>query len=146
MANYNKVILAGNLTRDPQLSYLPSSTPVVDFGLAINRKWKSPDGADREETCFVDCRCFGRGAETINKYMTKGQPILVEGRLRYEQWESKEGQKRNKLSVVVDQFQFLGGPRRDGAGGEPRGTGRAAPVEAEAPPGGDVDVGDEIPF
>ena len=83
MANYNKVILVGNLTRDPQMTYLPSQMPVVEFGLAVNRRWRGPDNQQREETCFVDCRAYGRQAETINQYMNKGKPILVEGRLQY---------------------------------------------------------------
>ncbi len=161
MANFNKVILAGNLTRDPQLSYLPSGTPVCEFGLAINRKWKGQDGQMKEEVCFVDCRCFARGAETINQYMTKGRPLLVEGHLRLDQWESKEGQKRSKLYVVIDNFQFLGGPR--GEGGEaPAGRGNwsrdraagnrgpavaaAAPVDEEMPPPSDDGGREEIPF
>ena len=117
MANFNKVILAGNLTRDPQLSYLPSNTPVAEFGLAINRRWKSQDGQDREEVCFVDLRCYGRQAETLNKYVKKGRPLLVEGHLRYDQWETKEGQKRSRLWVIVDNFQFLDS-KRDGGGDE----------------------------
>lgn len=164
MQGFNKVILAGNLTRDPQLSNLPSGTPVCEFGLAMNRKWKGQDGQQREEVCYVDCRCFGRPAETINKYMTKGQSILIEGHLRFEQWESKEGQKRSRLSVVVDGFQFLGGPRRDGdgeGGGESRGNwsrsnqpargrgpaprGNAAEDDGPPPPM-DEPAGDEIPF
>lgn len=150
MANFNKVILAGNLTRDPQLSYLPSNTPVCEFGLAINRKWKSQDGQAREEVCFVDCRCFGRGAETINQYMKKGQPLLVDGRLRFEQWESKEGQKRSRLSVVVENFQFLGG-RREGPAEAPagaRGGARQAAqgTDEDVPPVADEPGADEIPF
>ena len=109
MANFNKVILAGNLTRDPQLSYLPSNTPVVEFGLAINRKWKGQNGEMREETCFVDCSCFGKQAETLNQYMSKGGSLLVEGRLQLQQWTAKDGTKRSKHKVIVEQFQFLGG-------------------------------------
>ncbi len=146
MASYNKVILVGNLTRDPQLSYLPSGTPVCEFGLAVNRRWKGQDGQQKEEVCFVDCRCFQRSAETINQYMTKGRPILVEGHLRLDQWESKEGQKRSKLYVVVDTFQFLGGREgggREGGGREEggatgggnfsrgKGGGRSAPAPAQ---------------
>lgn len=116
MANFNKVILAGNLTRDPQLSFLPSNTPVAEFGLAINRKWKSQNGEMREETCFVDCSCFGKQAETLNQYMSKGRPLLVEGRLQLQTWTAKDGTKRSKHKVVVEQFQFLGG----GGGGEAR--------------------------
>src|SRR5262245_8634750 len=132
MASYNKVILVGNMTRDPQLSYLPSGTPVCEFGIATNRKWKGQDGQMKEETCFVDCRCFNRGAETINQYMTKGQAILVDGHLRLDQWESKEGQKRSKLYVVVDTFQFMGGPRREGGRGDEEGSGGKWPRAAGA--------------
>ncbi len=125
MANFNKVILAGNLTRDPQLSYLPSNTPVVEFGMAINRKWKGQNGEMREDTCFVDCTCFGKQAETLNQYMSKGRGLLVEGRLRYEQWTAKDGTKRSKLKVVVEQFQFL-----DGGGGGSRRS-EESPARAE---------------
>src|SRR5258705_1879751 len=124
MANFNKVILAGNLTRDPQLRYLPSQTAVVDFGLAVNHRWRTPQGEDREEVLFIDCSAFGKMAETINKYCQKGKPILVEGRLKYETWDDKEsGGKRSKHKVIVDGFQFLGG--RDGApaGGSGAGAG-----------------------
>jgi len=82
MANYNKVMLMGNLTRDPQLSYTPNQTAVVDFALAVNRRWTGQDGSQREETCFVDCTAFGRPAENINKYLSKGRPVFVEGRLK----------------------------------------------------------------
>jgi single-strand DNA-binding protein len=125
MASYNKVILMGNLTRDPQLRYLPSQTPVVDFGLACNRKYKTQSGEEKEEVLFVDCSAFGRTAEVINQYFTKGKPIFVEGRLRFEQWEDKQGGgKRSKISVSIDNFQFIGG--RDGGGaapGAPQGGG-----------------------
>jgi single-strand DNA-binding protein len=146
MANLNRVILAGNLTRDPQLSYTPSNTAVCKFGMAINRTWTDRNsGERREDTCFVDLTAFGRQAETINQYMSKGRPLLVEGRLQFSQWTNPEGQKRSKLEVVVENFQFLGGA--------PGGSG-AAPARAAAPapagpppqeppaPGGD----DEIPF
>ncbi len=107
MANYNRVILAGNLTRDPQLSMLPSNTAVVEFGLAINRNWTGQDGQKKEETCFIDCRLYGKSAETFNQYMKKGRPVLVEGRLQLDTWE-KDGQKHSKHRVVVERFQFLG--------------------------------------
>ena len=90
MANYNKVILLGNLTRDPQLSYLPSQTPVCEFGLAVNRRWRGQDGQQKEDTCFIDCRCYGKQAETFNQYMNKGKPVLVEGRLQLDTWEGKD--------------------------------------------------------
>lgn len=148
MANFNKVILAGNLTRDPQLSMLPSNTPVAEFGMAINRRWKTPDGQDREEVCFVDCSCFGRQAETLNKYMKKGNPLLVEGRLKFDSWEGKDGQKRSRLRVVVDHFQFLSS-RRDGEGAPPAASGQRADRD-EPPPPSEYDApapgGEHVPF
>ncbi len=165
MANFNKIILLGNLTRDPQLSYLPSQTPVVEFGLAVNRKYKTSDGQEREDTCFIDCRCYGRQAEIINQYMSKGRPILVEGRLQLDQWEGKDGQKRSKHRVFVENFQFLGG---GGGGGSSSGGGgyanrqggsRQAPRDGgggqsqapqddfgDAPPSSYDEGGEEIPF
>ena len=159
MANYNKVILVGNLTRDPQMSILPSQTPVTEFGLAINRRWKGQDGQQREETCFVDCRCYGRQAEVLNQYMSKGRPILVEGRLQFSSWEDKTGQKRNKLRVVAERFQFLGGRAAGAAAGPevaqppaPSAPPSAPPAPPVAPddwnepaPAGD-EPGDNIPF
>lgn len=119
MANYNKVMLMGNLTRDPQLSYTPNQLAVVDFGLAINRKWKGQDGSQREDTCFVDCTAFGRSAENINKYLSKGNGVFVEGRLTFDSWTGQDGTKRSKLKVTVENFQFL--PR--GGGGQGQGNG-----------------------
>ena len=140
MANFNKVILMGNLTRDPESKALPSGTTVTEFGLAVNRKWKSKDGEQKEETCFVECTAFGRTGEVINQYMQKGRPILVEGRLTFQQWEDKNGGgKRSKLKVTVDQFQFIGG-REDASSGGPTASGN--PFEPPLPPG----VGDDIPF
>jgi single-strand DNA-binding protein len=149
MANLNRVILAGNLTRDPQLSYTPSNTAVCKFGMAINRSWTDRSTGDRrDETTFVDLTAFGRQAEVINQYLRKGRGVLVEGRLNYSQWTNPEGQKRSKLEVVVENFQFLGG-RPDGASG-----GRSAPAregarttepdenwsDDAAPPGPDQDI------
>ena len=128
MASFNRVIQMGNLTRDPQLKYLPSQTPVVEFGLATNRKWKDSNGQDREDVCFVECAAFGKQAEVINQYCQKGRPLLVEGRLKYDQWEDKQGGgKRSKLSVVVENFQLLG----DRAGSQ---AGGAAPAPAQPAP------------
>lgn len=107
MANFNKVIMMGRLTRDPQLSYLPSQTPVVEFGLASSRQWRSKEGEQREETCFIDCQAFGRTAENISKYFTKGRPIFIEGRLSFNQWETPEGAKRSKHRIHVDTFTFV---------------------------------------
>ncbi len=116
MASFNQVILMGNLTRDPQLRYLPSQMPVVDFGLACNRRWKDAQGQDREEVMFVDCSAFGKQAEVINQYCQKGNLLFVQGRLKLDTWEDKQGGgKRSKHAVVVENFQLM--PRRDGAGG-----------------------------
>ena len=159
MANYNRVILAGNLTRDPQLTVLPNNTPVCEFGLAINRRWRGQDGQNRDETCFVDCRLYGPQAETFNQYMSKGQPVLIEGRLQFQQWTTQEGDKRSKHAVVVDNFTFLGGrggegggPPADAAtetapadvatGTAPAGAGATTPAYEEPPP----PPGDGIPF
>jgi len=108
MPNYNKVILAGNITRDIEMSYTPAQVAIAKFGMAINRKWKGKDGQDQEETCFVDCEAWAKTGEIINQYFSKGKPILVEGRLHFSTWE-KDGQRRSKLSVTVEKFEFLGG-------------------------------------
>ena len=116
MASFNRVLLMGNLTRDPQLKYLPSQTAVAEFGVACNRKFRTANGEDREEVTFVDVTAFGKQAEVINQYMNKGKPIFIEGRLKYDTWEDKQGGgKRSKLTVVVENFQFVGS--RDGGGG-----------------------------
>jgi single-strand DNA-binding protein len=110
MPSFNKVLLMGNLTRDPQLKHLANSTVVAEFGLACNRKFRTAAGEDKEEVAFVDCTAFGRQAETIGQYCTKGKPLFVEGRLKYDTWDDKAGNgKRSKLTVVVENFQFLGG-------------------------------------
>jgi single-strand DNA-binding protein len=133
MASFNKVILMGNLTRDPQLKYLPSQTAVAEFGLAMNRKFRTQQGEDREEVTFVDCAAFGKTADLINQYFTKGKPIFIEGRLKYDSWEDKQGGgKRSRLTVVVENFQFVGG--RDGGGG---GGGAGGPSYEDA------DMGDQ---
>lgn len=136
MASYNKVILMGNLTRDPQLSYLPSQTPVCEIGLAVNRRWRSQDGQQREDVCFVDCRSYGRQAEVLNQYMNKGRPILIEGRLEFDQWESQDGQKRSKHRVFIERFSFVDGGQ---GGGSPQGGGYPSaprPQNQPAPPTG----------
>jgi single-strand DNA-binding protein len=150
-ANFNRVILAGNLTRDPQLRYLPSNTAVCEFGLATNRRYRDRDGNTKEEVCFVDISAWGRQGEVINQYMTKGRSILIEGRLKFDSWTAQDGQKRNKLTVVAENFQFIGGGR-DGNGGGDRG-GRPEPGPADdrgGDYGGPSDAGppgpDDIPF
>jgi single-strand DNA-binding protein len=135
MPNANRVILMGNMTRDPQLKYLPNQTAVVDFGLATNRKFKGSNGEDREDVCFVDCSAFGRTAEIINQYCQKGRPIYIEGRLKYDSWEDKQGGgKRHKLSVVVDNMQLLGG--RDGGPGQGPDAGGGGEQRQSRPPAG----------
>lgn len=113
MPSFNKVYLLGNLTRDPESRNLPSGTVLASFGLAINRSYRKADGEEVEETTFVDIDAFGRTAENILKYCKKGDPLMVEGRLRYQSWESENGDKRNKLTVMLETFQFL--PKSGGA-------------------------------
>jgi single-strand DNA-binding protein len=144
-------VLLGNLTRDPQLRYLPSNTAVCDFGLAINRTYRDRDGNQKEETCFVEIATFGRQAETVNQYMSKGSQLLVEGRLRFESWTDQNGSKRNKLSVVADTCQFIGGRGSGGGGGGGGGrdTRDQAPQRDYDTGGYDQDSGgnvDDIPF
>ena len=151
MAGFNKVLLMGNLTRDPQLSYTPNQTAVVDFGVATNRRWTGQDGTQHDETCFVDCRAFGRMAENINKYFKKGRPIFAEGRLTLDQWKAQDGSEKSKLRVIVENFQFLGGGQGQGAGSasaDSGETGTESQVEPETngPIKGAHPPADDIPF
>lgn len=163
MASYNKVILLGNLTRDPELRYLPNSqTAVVEIGLATNRKWTAQDGSQREEVCFVDCKMFGKRAEVINKYLKKGNPIFIEGRLTFDSWQAQDGSKRSKLRVMIENFEFLGGGQRSDGGGQEDyggqqqgygGQAPQAPVNQQPDMGGGPGPGggmggpvDDIPF
>lgn len=149
MVGYNKVMLMGHLTRDPQLKTLSNETVVAEFGLACNRKYKGADGEEKQDTTFVDCSAFGRTAEVIGEWCAKGKPIFVEGRLKYDTWDDKNGGgKRSKLSIVVENFQFVGGreesdaketssgkgqewmPKGDKAGGEKRGGRKPATAGA----------------
>ena len=143
MANFNKVILAGNLTRDPEIRYSPKGTPIVGLTIAINRTWKNEAGETKEEVTFVDMDAFGRTADVIGQYLKKGRPILIEGRLKLEQWEDKQtSQKRSKLGVVLESFQFMDSGRADGTpgtGARSRATSPSAP-EVPAP------EEDEVPF
>ena len=107
MANLNKVMLIGNLTRDPDLKYLPNGSAIVEYGLAINRSWTDPAGNKKEEATFVDVVMFGKVAEIAGKWLKKGKPVYVEGRLKLEQWE-KDGEKRSKLRVIGEMMQMLG--------------------------------------
>lgn len=131
--NVNKIIMAGNLTRDPQLSYLPSQTAVVAFGIAVNRKWSGKDGVKKEEVCFIDCVCFGKIGETINKYIQKGDPLFIEGRLKFESWTAQDGSKRSKHKIVVESFQFIN-------------TGAQGKAETASAPKSEAKSTDDIPF
>jgi len=107
MAYLNKVFLIGNLTRDPELRYTPSGTPVANFSIAINRVRTNKQGQRREETTFVDIEAFGKNAEACHRFLTKGKTLFVEGRLRYRVWEAADGRRRNRLSVVAERVQFI---------------------------------------
>jgi single-strand DNA-binding protein len=121
MPSFNRVTLIGNLTRDPETRDLPSGTTLCEFGLATTRHYKTHSGDDREETCFIDCTAFGKQAEVLQQYVKKGRPLFVEGRLKFDQWDDKNGGgKRSKISVVVENFQFLGGRDGDHDGAGPR--------------------------
>lgn len=136
MANFNKVILAGNLTRDPELRYTPKGAAVVKLGMAINRTWKSESGESKEEVTFVDVEAWNRQAEVIAQYFRKGRPILIEGRLKLDSWEDKTThQKVSKLKVILETFSFIDSKGPDGGGGGGGGgvpTGE--PVRRPAPP------------
>lgn len=144
MASYNKVMLLGNLTRDPQLSYLPSQTAVVEIGIATNRKFKKNDGSQGEEVCFVDCIMFGKRAEVINKYLGKGDPLFLEGRLKFESWQGQDGKKHSKLKVLIENFEFVGGRQNDNS---QQSNGETFPGD-EKKDENDVDslTDDDIPF
>jgi len=116
MASYNKVLLMGNLTRDVQLKSTSGNQSVADIAIAVNRKYKLKDGTEREEVTYVDCECWGPRAEVIAKYFSKGKPIFIEGRLKLDSWEDKDGQKRSKMRVMIEDFQFVEG-RGGGSGG-----------------------------
>lgn len=153
MASFNKVILMGHLTRDPELRYTPNGTAVAKIGLAVNRVWSNEAGEKKEEVTFVDVDMFGRTAENVGQYMRKGRPILVEGRLKLDQWVDKQsGEKRSRIGVVAESVQFLGsapkGDEAPAAGGNkiddddvprnrPAATGEA---EQESP------LDDDVPF
>jgi len=139
--NYNHVTLAGNLTRDPELKYTPKGTAICAFTIAINRKWKSDSGEEKESVAFIDHKAFGKTAEAIAKYLKKGQPIFTVGRLDQENWDDKAtGQKRSKLVVAVESFQFVGG--REAGRQEPAKAGRAPAATPSSEPKDE----DDVPF
>jgi single-strand DNA-binding protein len=153
MASFNKVILMGNLTRDPELRYTPKGTAIAKVGLAVNRIWTNEAGEKKEEVTFVDIDIFGRTAENVGQYMRKGRPMLVEGRLKLDQWDDKQtGQKKSRLGVVAETVQFLGSApsSEGGAPAAPRAARPSAPasaapaaepVEGDGPP-----ESDDVPF
>jgi single-strand DNA-binding protein len=142
MASFNKVILIGNLTRDPEVRYTPKGTAIAKLGLAINRNYRTESGEQREETTFVDVDAFGRQAETIGQYLRKGRPIMVEGRLKLDSWEDKQtGQKRNRLGVVLENFQFLDSGGAGGRGGEAGAPEQAGKVTRGGRPAGAAAAG-----
>jgi single-strand DNA-binding protein len=146
MASFNKVILMGNLTRDPELRYTPKGTAVAKLGLAVNRSWRNADGQQQDETTFVDVDAFGKQAETLGQYMQKGRPILVEGRLKLDQWEDKNtGQNRSKLGVILEKFSFVGGGSQNGGTTSPSQA-TAPPPTSEVPPFDDGPSDDDVPF
>jgi len=120
MANYNKVILMGNLTRDPELRYTPAGKAVANFSIAVNRRFRTDDQV-REETDFFDIVVFGKQAENCSEYLSKGRPVLVDGRLQQRRWETDDGQKRSKVEVVAMSVQFLGGRGQENARGTASG-------------------------
>jgi len=158
MASFNKVILVGNLTRDPEVRYTPKGSAVCDLGLAVNRQYSLENGEKREEVTFVDVVLWARLAEIAGEYLKKGRPVLIEGRLQLDSWDDKQsGQKRSKLRVVGETMQLLGS--RQGGGGDDEGTGggggtsgggrsyapgRSSAPPPKAPPSGPDD--DDIPF
>lgn len=150
MRGFNKVVLMGNLTRDPELRAIPSGQNVCSFSLAVNRTWKNASGEQQEAVDYIDCNVWGKPAEIINQYMKKGSGILVSGRLQQRSWE-QEGQKRSKVEVVVEDFNFVGGGPGDGGGSSsasssstPKSSSKSEPVVEDL---GDEPINlDDIPF
>ncbi len=157
MPNFNKVFLMGNLTRDIELRHTSGNQAVANLSLAVNRRWRSADGQEREEVTFVDCEAWGKTAETLAKYLQKGRPVFIEGRLKLDTWEDKEGKKQSKLRVVVDGFQFVDsrpggttgggssheedtGPRYEPEPQRPSSRPPSRGSSPSAPPPGDIDV------
>ena len=160
MASLNKVLLIGNLTRDPEVRVMTNGRPVCNFGLALNRSYKDSEGNRKEEATFVDVECFGPRAEAVGRFFTKGRAIFVEGRLKLDQWESKEGEKRSALRVVLDNFEFVDS-KQDSSGSDrppvtrenssPSENGSVSEPEPPSPapspaPTADPDLDEDVPF
>ena len=138
MASFNKVILIGNLTRDVELKHLPKGTAVCNLSLAVNRRWKTEAGEEKEDVYFAECKAFGKQAETLAQYVRKGNPLMIEGRLTREEWDDKKtGDKRSTTRIMIETFQFLKG-RDEGDAPAPR-------AQAPAAPKPDLDA-DDLPF
>ena len=159
MASFNRIILCGNLTADPELAYAASGTAICQMRMAVNERVKNQSGEWVERPCFVDVTVFGNQAEPCNQYLSKGSPILLEGKLRYETWEAQDGGKRSKHSVVADRVQFLSS-RSDEEGGQqrpppqrstpppsrPQASAPPPPSSPPTPPGGGTEDDDNLPF
>ncbi len=144
MGAMNRVFLMGNLTRDPALRNTPSGTAVGDLGLAVSEKYKNKAGEVVESTCFADIVVWGRQAEACNQYLAKGSPVIVEGRLQLDQWQTESGEKRSRLRVRADRVQFLGKPRKQNGNGSEQ---ESAPADTAAPETVEIGVGEEkLPF
>ncbi len=149
--SFNKVMLMGNLTRDVEIRHTSGNTAVGNFGLAVNRRFKTQSGEQREEVTFIDCEAWGRTAEVMSQYLSKGRSVFIEGRLKLDQWEDRNGGgKRSKLSVVVENFQFVDSGQGGGSGGGNSGGGGGGYARSGAGGGGggggsDIDH-DDIPF
>jgi single-strand DNA-binding protein len=161
MASFNKVMLIGNLTRDPEVRHTPKGTAVGDFGLAMNMSYRTQDGSDKEEVCYVDVVVWGRQAETCKEYLSKGRQVFVEGRLQLDQWESPQGEKRSRLRVRAERVQFLSSGSGGGSSAPSSGDSsssrsnysrsQGSPDSTSSQPSpaddfSDADGDDEIPF
>ena len=133
MASFNQVILIGNLTRDVELRHTPSNQTVANIGMAMTRQYQTKDGERREEVTFVDCEAWGRQAEVMAQYLSKGRPVMIQGRLKLDTWQDKEGGNRSKLKVVVENFQFLGSREGGGTAGASGGGGGGKYQSAGSP-------------
>jgi len=145
MANYNRVLLMGNLTRDIELRHTAQNQPVANVGIAVNRRWRSREGEDREETTFVDCEAWGRTAEVMSQYLSKGRPVFIEGRLRLDQWQDKEGKNQSKLRVVIEAFEFIDSRGSGGGGGGASAVGSRSGASSGGESHQPIDE-DDIPF
>jgi single-strand DNA-binding protein len=156
MASLNKVLLIGNLTRDPDVKMMTNGRPVCNFGLALNRSYKDSEGNKKDETTFVDVECFGPRAEAVGRFFTKGRAIFVEGRLKLDQWESKEGEKRSAIRVVLDNFEFVDS-RQESQNNQPDGSAissvpstpsqlNSPPSNTAVPKSSDPELDEDVPF